>query len=233
MLLWCTLLCAAALCLCGAAVHYTVARATQSTQIDNALYTDPGDVALTRERAHALLPPESDGSVESHVPAAEILAEFTYHNQMMERRQRDVSTILARYEAEWPCLWGEEAVGTMATWLKYWNGRHGPEKKDGWKFVCGLRLLQEPCVIYSLGSFGNMAFEAALLAARPQCRIHIFDRDNFDLREWFPKAPARSHVVFHRAFISGADDLKADPPRRTLQGIMAELGHSHIDVLKV
>jgi len=95
----------------------------------------PGDVALNRERAHALLPPD-DGSAESHVPAAEILAEFTYHNQMMERRQRDVSTILARYEAEWPCLWGEEAVGTMATWLKYWNG-HGkrPEKKDGWKFV--------------------------------------------------------------------------------------------------
>ena len=109
----------------------------------------------------------------------------------------------------------------------------GPRRRTAGSSCAALRLLQEPCVIYSLGSFGNMAFEAALLAARPQCRIHIFDRDNFDLREWFPKASARSHVVFHRAFISGADDLKADPPRRTLRSIMAELGHSHIDVLKV
>lgn len=199
------------------------------------LYKDPGDdaVNLAAYDTQKLLPrlpgedPDSLDRSQSHVPAAEVLAEFTYHNQMIERRRLDVNTVLARYEAEWPCLWGEEAVGDFSAWQKYWD-----EMKDGWKFVCGLRVLEAPCIVYSLGSCGNMAFEAAIMAAQPECQIHIFDKDSYGLEKWFPDQKVRSQVKFHRVFIASADDLAANPPRRTLRSIMLELGHEHVDILK-
>lgn len=197
---------------------------------------DPGESAIKQLRAdpNSLLPPlkgrdSLQHGLHGHVPAAEALAEFTYRNQMMERRKNDISALLASYEAEWPCFWGEEAVGNLSAWIQRWSWRF----TDGWKFVCGLRRITQPCVVYSLGSAGNMAFEAAILSARPQCRIHIFDKDSFGLKEWFPDASARDMVSFHRALIASADRPTADPPRRTLRSIMAELGHEHLDILKI
>eukprot|EP00966_Prymnesium_polylepis_P282898 6536460-Prymnesium_polylepis.1 len=78
-----------------------------------------------------------------------------------------------------------------------------------------------------------MAFEVAVLEALPFCAIHIFDKDNYGVEQWFPDPQARKQVSFHRAFIAAHDDLQADPPRRSLKGIMAQLGHTHIDILKV
>eukprot|EP00966_Prymnesium_polylepis_P235407 5444353-Prymnesium_polylepis.1 len=69
--------------------------------------------------------------------------------------------------ANWPCMWGERATG----WSKVFNRpaahvlKDHPDAlgakvfKDGWKFTCGLDLIRSPCVVYSLGSCGNMAFE--------------------------------------------------------------------------
>ena len=43
-----------------------------------------------------------------------------------------------------------EIIGDMDTFEK-----KGDKYTDGWKFTCGLRQL-ESCVVYSLGSCGNM-----------------------------------------------------------------------------
>jgi len=202
---------------------------------DPGVYNDPGAdaVKLAVDDSQNLLPQLSGkdaGSLDhsqSHVPAAEVLAEFTYRNQMMERRHWFVNTLLAKYEAEWPCFWGEEAVGDFATWQKHWD-----QLKDGWKFVCGLRHIADPCIVYSLGSSGNMAFEVGIMAAQPQCRVHIFDKGAFGLERWFPDEKVRSRVKFHRTYIASHDDLTVNPPQRTLRSIMAELGHKHVDILK-
>ncbi len=163
----------------------------------------------------------------SHVREAEHLAEFVYKNQASLERGQRVNPLIASYEAEYPCMWGEYATGLAKTWREEWG-----TYMDGWKFTCGLPLITQPCVVYSLGSCGNMAFEAAVLQTLPECEIHVFDKDNFGLEKWFPDAAARSHVKFHRYFIASVDNLNANPPQRTLASIMAELGHTHLDILK-
>lgn len=172
---------------------------------------------------------------QSKIRDYEEIAEFTYKNQRETERPavmpggRDLNPIIARYEAQWPCFWGAAATGVLTTWTREWD-----KYKDGWKFTCGLAHIQSPCLVYSLGSAGNMAFEAAVLNEQPECEVHIFDKDNFGIEKWFPDAAARKHVTFHRAFITAqGEDASAEPPRRTLAGIMRELGHAHIDILKM
>lgn len=94
-------------------------------------------------------------------------------------------------------------------------------------------MIEGQCVVYSMGSNGNMAFEAAVLDARPDCEVHVFDEDNYGLEEWFPDAKTRKQVTFHRYFVSHVEDTKQNPPRRTLHSIMRELGHVHVDILKM
>ena len=87
------------------------------------------------------------------------MAEFAYNEQKGERNPKaPVSEPFAKYGANWPCFWGETAVGDLNTWKTQWS-----TIKDGWKYVCGLSYIREPCVVYSLGSNGNMAFEKELL----------------------------------------------------------------------
>jgi len=164
------------------------------------------------------------------------MAKFAYENQKMERsvttygRDWDVATLRkhAQLGANWPCFYGAEVTGQRETYREHWD-----RFKDGWKYTCGLRQLEAPCVVYSLGSCGNMDFEAALMRVAPFCEMHIFDKDNFGLEEWFPDAAVRSRVHFHRMFIAAFDDTTKNPPRRSLESITRELGHSHLDVLKM
>jgi hypothetical protein len=70
----------------------------------------------------------------------------------------------------------------------------------------------------------------------PHCEIHTFDKKmNSDLlQNWFTADQLKTEKVHtHEMFISTKDDLSASPPNRTIWSIMAELGHTHIDILKV
>ena len=60
----------------------------------------------------------------------------------------------------WPCIFGENGIGTRG---------------DGFKWSCGLHLIKEPCIVYSLGSANNYQFEEALLDINPKCQIFTFD----------------------------------------------------------
>eukprot|EP01041_Mallomonas_annulata_P002409 gene2409-4678_t len=165
----------------------------------------------------------------STIQAARRIAEFTYENQKIERgKQHKVSTALAVFGANWPCLWGEEVTGDMETWEKHFD-----KYTDGWKFTCGLRRIPAPCVVYSLGSCGNMAFEKGLLAANPACTIHVFDKDSYGIDEWFPNPTDRKKVHFHRVFIGNQPKLQNDPPVQTIAHIMKKHEHTHIDILKM
>ena len=90
---------------------------------------------------------------------------------------------------------------------------------------------------------GNLAFEAGVLATRPSCEVHTAAArdgvanastlwEHHDGSSWFTPAQA-SRVNLPRATVSEVDDPAARPPKRTLAGLMRELGHAHVDVLKV
>jgi hypothetical protein len=54
------------------------------------------------------------------------------------------------------------------------------------------------------------------------------------LKSWFTEDQLKTGKVHtHEMFISSNDDLSASPPHRSVSSIMAELGHTHIDILKV
>ena len=60
--------------------------------------------------------------------AAESLAEFTHNEQKLERGRRSaVSMLFASFDANWPCMWGEEVTGgSSEAWKELWK-----EFKDG------------------------------------------------------------------------------------------------------
>lgn len=70
----------------------------------------------------------------------------------------------------------------------------------------------------------------------PHCEIHSFDKKiPYNLKsQWFSEEQLRkSKVETHEMYISAKDDLTINPPHRSVPSIMAELGHTHIDILKV
>lgn len=155
------------------------------------------------------------------------LAEFVYQLQKSERKV-SADPNYSRFTPNFPCLWSEEATGDMSTWEEHWD-----KYNDGWKYTCGLRHITSPCIVYSLGSCGNMAFEKELLRVNPTCEVYIFDRVAFGIEDWFPEESVRSKVHFTKAFISSKTDSSQDPPHITLKDIMKKFDHSHIDVLKM
>ena len=49
---------------------------------------------------------------------------------------------------------------------------------DGGKWLCGVRTVlahKSNCIVYSIGSKGEVSFEIGLMKKVPNCKIHIFD----------------------------------------------------------
>ena len=50
------------------------------------------------------------------------MAEFAYQNQIGERETAvSPALLLASYGANWPCFWGEDAVGDLKTFEDKWE----------------------------------------------------------------------------------------------------------------
>lgn len=156
------------------------------------------------------------------------MANFQYEYQKWERN-KPTFELFSHYGANWPCFWGEEIIGDYnifsneETRKKYW---------DGWKYTCGLRKIKSPCIVYSLGSNGNLAFEKDIFRVNKNCEIYIFDKENYEYSSWL--TPSQQKMVhFEKAFISNEENLTSDPPIYNLFTIMKKYGHNHIDVLKM
>ncbi|KAG5176627.1 methyltransferase domain-containing protein [Tribonema minus] len=115
---------------------------------------------------------------------------------------------------------------------RYWG--------DGSKFVCGVEFLadRKDCLVYSIGSSEHDGFERGILAAAPHCEVHTFDPTSSAdaMRARSTAAGYRFHLVGlgSRARSSTGGTLGAGP-LRTLQEIMADLGHAGrtLDILKI
>ena len=124
---------------------------------------------------------------------------------------------------------------------------------DGGKFVCvdaTLRATTPPreLIVYSLGSNNQFRFEREIVLICPRCHVHMFDcfatgyqpagkqklaTDKFS-RAFGDLTPAqRARVHFHTLCI-GPTPRKADPALwRSYSGIMSELKHTSVDMLKI
>ena len=119
--------------------------------------------------------------------------------------------------ANWPCIWGvDHVVGKV---------------HDGPKWTCGLnqlaKLPQQECVVYSFGSMNEFSFEVKLLTEfLPHCKVWTFDHTVENPR--VPKSIAEK-MTYLKWGLSSENSGKF----KTLPTIMKELGHTHIDILKV
>ncbi|KAF7299364.1 Methyltranfer-dom domain-containing protein [Mycena indigotica] len=112
---------------------------------------------------------------------------------------------------------------------------------DGGKWTCcverALKTNRQSggCVVYSLGVERQSSFEQEILHADKHCQVFGFD---FSVAEFGPELLADA-AVNHRAHFfpykigGGADNHSATPPEYSLRGIMDELGHDFVDILKV
>lgn len=104
---------------------------------------------------------------------------------------------------------------------------------DGGKWTCGLPEMAaagptRKCVVYSFGSAGNDIFEKHLLSIIPHCEVHIFDPTCKPL-------PPPYHFHEYGVCASGTSFKAGEKvyPCRSMTQIVEELGHKHIDILKM
>ena len=100
-------------------------------------------------------------------------------------------------------------------------------KGDGGKILCGIDKLRSGCVVYSLGSAYDFAFEASIVKLTP-CDVYTFD---CTVSESDPRFPRRLDPRIHfYSLCLGRDG--SDPAYASLRTLAGRLGHGTIDLLK-
>ncbi|KAF5329604.1 hypothetical protein D9619_009389 [Psilocybe cf. subviscida] len=105
---------------------------------------------------------------------------------------------------------------------------------DGGKWVCGISRVaeKEDCVVYSFGINLESSFESEILSHTDHCQIWGYD---FSVASFGPEIPSsqagRTH--FKAVGLAGSDKPHAEPPMFTLESLMKQNGHTHIDILKI
>ncbi|KAH9974226.1 methyltransferase domain-containing protein [Russula compacta] len=117
------------------------------------------------------------------------------------------------------------------------------ELGDGGKWVCGLSRLQEneDCIVYSVGSPAEASFEAELLARTRHCQLFVFDhtasalpRKLSEIGYWDTRHTShRAHFKSYRIAGFDAHGTGDTPKTYTLESLMRQNGHTHIDILKI
>lgn len=165
---------------------------------------------------------------------AELAAQLSYWQQTLDRSQESVER-LRLHRPRGDVSWFQWEP-TYACPVNELIGTYG----DGVKWMCGIRDLAQPCVVYSAGSGFSAQFERSVLAQTP-CEVHVFDPTGRA-----PDLPDlnTSRFHFHSIGISASDKLtglanvKGSNTKNlfqvlTIGSIMRKLGHSFVDVLKM
>lgn len=150
------------------------------------------------------------------------------HNAMLDAGPEELC-VNAQWHKNLPWPW----FVYKPTWNCHLRERIG-EVFDGGKYHCNLAHLRlEPnCVAYSFGSNGIIEYETQL-RERTGCEVHIFDPTVTDDR--IPVMPPG--IVFHKMGVAGTAGTVTvggnEYPAKPLADIMRELGHAHLNVLKI
>ena len=120
---------------------------------------------------------------------------------------------------------------------------------DGGKWLCGVRTVlpqKNPCVVYSIGSKGEVSFEVGVQEKLPHCEIHIFD-PTLTVGQKEVVNNVLHDIQFHDIGLGGSNGELRIKNRKslwtqktkniyqvqTLGTIMSSLGHTWVDVLKI
>ena len=121
-------------------------------------------------------------------------------------------------KSNWPCFWGVHEVMTRT--------------EDGAKWTCGLNdlahLPEQECIVYSFGSANNWVFEEGVLEMVPHCKVFTFD-PTIGVDQAHPPQSITDRLEFRQWGLAGKDEGNM----KLLSTVMKELGHDHIDILKV
>ena len=135
-----------------------------------------------------------------------------------------------------PCLQRYEIFEPTASCGPHGEGlRRVGGDGDGGKLVCGMESYDVPgCVVYSLGSNNNFAFEEGVAAATRHCAIEIFD---CTIDEAHIPAAIAGRAHFHPWCLGPRNEVVKGREFKTLSAISRELGHADTEagvaVLKV
>jgi len=102
----------------------------------------------------------------------------------------------------------------------------GGADADGARTLCSFQRAfkdREPCIVYSIGSNGDFAFEDALLALADRCIVHTMDCTMSG--RFTASFEVKPRLWFHPWCLSGVDGLP-DARFKSLRGIHDALGHS-------
>lgn len=170
-----------------------------------------------------ICPPASVKNAEVHFDVA---GDAGAHTSLHRPHSRDVRDVLLQNFSMSSCpngrlISGQDVRGKRSPGT-YWM--RNP------KYTCVGLVPAKTCVVYSIGSFDEISFEVGLHEdpALAHCEVHVFDGGTWRALPDRASA-ARYNFTTHRLRI-GATDSGTD---RTLQTIMACLGHRYIDILKI
>ena len=123
----------------------------------------------------------------------EMLAKQLAHLADPSNRKTQLPFTWYNWEPTLACPYGIERAGRY---------------RDGAKWVCGLRFMREPCVVYSLGSAGEDSFEEAV-EEHSMCEIHTFDpTTEATAPEWDPHAAnVKGRYWYHSVAVGDVDGL--------------------------
>jgi len=148
---------------------------------------------------------------------------------------------------KWLCGMTELNQGRSLTGMSYGVGKHYSKGGSGTEVSTSIRRATgveiQPCVVYSIGSCNRYDFEKRVREVAPGCEIHTFD----------PTVPPDGtgvdyYDVYHSGYGLGGKDTSVEDelktynqtgkfkrvfPTKTLPTIMGDLGHDHVDFLKI
>lgn len=110
---------------------------------------------------------------------------------------------------------------------------------DGPKWVCDPHRIaqqQAPCLVYSVGSNGNVMFEKAVKQQiSPDCEIHTFDLTTYNKRNGDFAQALKGYATFHNWGLGTAEQAATKKNFKTLEQTVKALGHEgrRIDVFKI
>ena len=150
-----------------------------------------------------------------------------------------------------PCMWtfGKEPSCTVrhdgGKWLCGLREVHAERRQqrsesagettsdaDGYHYGVGRHYDKQPCIVYSMGSNDDFSFEERVREEAPGCEIHTFDPTIGESGRGKP-----FYDAYHGDYgFGGRDTVKGEGqafPVKSVNTIMRELDHTHVDYLKI
>lgn len=101
---------------------------------------------------------------------------------------------------------------------------------DGGKWVCDVPLITKECLVYSIGSSGDYAFELGI-REKLGCEIHVFDPINLG----YPPNETETNIFSHPWGLAIEDAIITNHTMKSLLTMITDLNHSNrtINILKI